>query len=238
MSAIRFSSTLLLLGALAAAVPAMAQPGWGRGGFGGYGGMGRGDWGSSRLSSRASNTRDDREGKVDAAQFTADDAGVALGHGPVAVTIVQGSTTGASDQPAYEAAVIDQLVKAGYDTIKPDPTSGQIAELRIVRDVLVPKEEKRKPVSGEVTVGAGTYGTFTGMALNVDLSKPRGALLSTRLEARLLDRATGKPLWEGRAEIATRDGDSRWSEQAIATRLAAALFERFPNGPSQKVASR
>ncbi|MBT2186463.1 DUF4136 domain-containing protein [Sphingobium nicotianae] len=238
MSAIRFSSSLLLIGALSAAMPATAQPGWGRGGFGPYGGLGRGDWGGSRLSRAASSAADPREGKVDAAQFTADDAGNALGHGPVAVTIAQGSTTGAGDQPTYEAAVIDQLVKAGYDTIKPDPNGGQIAEIKIVRDVLVPQEQKRKPVSGEVTVGASNYGTFTGMAVAVDLSKPRKALVSTRLEARLLDRATGKPLWEGRAEIATREGDSHWSEQAIATRLAAALFDRFPSGPGEKVASR
>ncbi len=68
-----------------------------------------------------------------------------------------------------------------------------------------------------------------GMALAVDLTKPAKALVSTRLMARILDRASGKVLWEGRADIVTRDGDSRWTEQAIATRLAAALFEDFPS---------
>ena len=35
-------------------------------------------------------------------------------------------------------------------------------------------------------------------------------------------------VWEGRAEMATRDGDSRWDQQAIAARLAEALFDGFP----------
>lgn len=79
-----------------------------------------------------------------------------------------------------------------------------------------------------MAVGVSNRGTMTGMAVNVDLSKPRGALVSTRLEARIRDRANDTLLWEGRAEMATRDGDSRWDQQAIAARLAEALFDGFP----------
>ena len=64
--------------------------------------------------------------------------------------------------------------------------------------------------------------------LTVDLSKPLPPLVSTRLEARIRDRATNAVLWEGRAEVATRDGDEKWSEQDIAARLAEALFDGFP----------
>ena len=67
------------------------------------------------------------------------------------------------------------------------------------------------------------------MAVNIDLSKPRSALISTTLEARIRDRASGRVLWEGRADIATRQGDEHWPATAIATRLAAALFDRFPD---------
>lgn len=233
----RLSSAALLIAAIACAAPALAQPGWGGGwGRSGWGSMRGGGWGESSLN--RSSAQDGREGRVDAAHFVADDAGDALDHGPIAITSAPGTTASSSDQTYYEAAVIDQLVKAGYDTTKPDPAGGQIAELKIVRDVLVPKEEKRKPVSGEVTIGASNYGTFTGAAIAVDLSKPKGALISTRLEARVLDRATGKALWEGRAEIATREGDSRWTEQAIAGRLASALFDDFRKTTGDEVASR
>lgn len=288
MPSYRISSVALLIAAIAGAAPAVAQPGWG-GGWGrpGWGSSMRGDLGGSHLNSRSADSRDSREGRVDAAHFVAADAGDALGHGPITVTTVTtapqsaADTRGADqfagdpeesrplepgaqgpsipgpvardseaqrldtraadtsgDRAVYEAAVIDQLVKAGYDTTKPDPQGGQIAELKIVRDVLVPQEAKRKPVSGEMTIGASNYGTYTGMAIGVDLSKPKKALVSTRLEARVRDRATGKPLWEGRAEIATREGDSKWTDQAIATRLAQALFDRFPDQAGGKVASR
>ncbi len=139
-----------------------------------------------------------------------------------------GTTPEARDQATYEAALVDQLVKAGYDTATPDPKGGQVLEIRIVRDVLRPEEQKRNPVSGEVMVGASNHGTMTGMALNLDFTKPKKALLSIKLEARIRDRVTDKPLWEGRAEIATREGDKHWDETQIANRLAAALFEKFP----------
>jgi len=237
MSICRLTSVAVLIAALAATTPATAQPGWGRSGWGAspYGG-----WGASRMPAR-STARDSREERVDAAHFVADDAGDALGHGPIAVVAAPedgGAAQTPGDRAYYEAAVIDQLVKAGYDTRTSDPEGGQVAELRIVREMLVPQEEKRKPVSGEAMVGVSNRGTMTGMAIAVDLSKPKKALISTRLEARLRDRATGKALWEGRAEIATREGDSKWSDQAIAGRLAAALFANFPDPSDDRVASR
>ena len=225
---------------LVAAAPTLARPGgWGGMGWGGSGwGASRMDpWGDDRLASRSSG-RDEREGKVDAASFAADDAQKLLGKGAITVSASPGTTSDASEQAAYEAALIDQLVKAGYDTTAPDPKGGQRAEIRIVRDVLVPEEQKRNPVSGAMSVGTGTYGSSVGMAVALDFSKPRKALLSTRVEVRIIDTATDKPLWEGRAEIATRDGDSRWNEQAIATRLAAAMFAQFPAGSERTVASR
>jgi len=256
MALFRLSHSLLLVSALACAAPSLGQPGWGRSDWGrsdwrgsdwrgsdwrGSDWRGSG-WGASRIGApRApafNRERDQREGQVDSAQFMADDAGDRLGQGIVTLTTISGTVDSVDDSAAYEAAMIDQLVKAGYDTLAQAPEdSGQIAEIRIVRDVLVPPEGKRKPVSGEMMVGTGTHGSMMGMALAVDLSKPKTALVSTRLEARLLDKATGKRLWEGRAEIATREGDSRWDEQAIAARLTETLFERFPNG-GEKVAAR
>ncbi|MBB5984267.1 DUF4136 domain-containing protein [Sphingobium lignivorans] len=223
----------LLIAALACAMPASAQPGWGTPGLG-RARAGADDWRSPRLA----RGQDEREGKVDAARFVAEDAGDALGHGPIAVSATTGGEARAGEPAVYEAAVIDQLVKAGYDTMKASPEGGQIAEIRIVRDVLVPEEQKRKPVSGEMAVGVSNYGSMVGMAVGVDLTKPRKALVSTRLEARVLDRATGKALWEGRAEMATREGDSRWTDQAIATRLADALFDGFPGKSGETLARR
>lgn len=221
---------LLLVTFLVSAGPVVAQPGWGHT---------RIDRAREPVISNSS--RDPREGQVDAARFIATGAGDQLGRGGVEISTLSGAVDDVTDHASFEAALIDQLVRAGYDTlppVKPEadvPTGGQIAELRIRREVLVPQEAKRKPVSGEMMVGTGTYGSMMGLGLAIDLSKPKKALVSTRMEARIIDKASGAPLWEGRAEIATREGDSRWSDQAIATRLAEAMFERFPHGPARVV---
>ena len=195
--------------------------------------------GSDPRTARASSRRDPREGKVDVSRFVGEgDAAQLLGHGPVTVSsqAVQEEPTslgGAQDylpqkaRAPFEAAVIDRLVAAGYDTMHADPAGGQVAELRVSREVLVPMEEKRNPVSGTAAMEVGTRGSAYGLAVNVDMTKPRNALLSTRLDARIRDKVSGKILWEGRASIATREGDSKWTDGMIASRLAEALFDDF-----------
>jgi hypothetical protein len=79
-----------------------------------------------------------------------------------------------------------------------------------------------------MSVGVSNRGSMVGMALHVDGSKPRTALIATRLEVRIRDRASGQVLWEGRAQMFCRDGDERWSDDAIAARLARSLFAGFP----------
>ena len=133
----------------------------------------------------------------------------------------------------FEAAVIDQLVKAGYETRPASGAEGQRAELRIVHGVIEPQEPPHKPVSGTMEVGISNRGSMTGMGINIDLTKPQKALLSTRLEARIRNSETGAVIWEGRAEIATRDGDADWPTQKIAARLAEALFREFPGKPGE-----
>lgn len=223
MSQARLPLALLILTAAAGADPVVAQPlgefggGWGRPGFD------RGQGPTRRGGA------DSREGKVQVSRFLAEDTDVrTLGHGPIGVAAMPGGTGDSRSGATFEAAVVDQLAKAGYDTVTPGAGSGQVAEVRVIHDVVRPEESKRNPVSGEATVGFGNRGSYTGLALNVDLTKPAKALVSTRLMARIKDRTSGAVLWEGRADIVTRDGDDRWTEQAIATRLAAALFEDFP----------
>ena len=222
MSQARLPLALLILTAVAGPDPALARPSdWGTG------------WGpvSPAPGPSRRNVADSREGKVDVARFVAQDIDVStLGHGHIGVGEMPGDTSVDARQSAsFEAAVIDQLAKAGYDTIAPDPAGGHLAEVRMIRDVVKPAETPHSPVSGETTIGASNHGSFGGMAIAVDLTKPAKALISTRLMVRIVDRASGKPLWEGRADVVTRDGDTRWTDQAIATRLAAALFEDFPS---------
>ena len=243
---ILLAATALILAAPSA--PLLAQPGgWGDG-YGGYGDSFRGrSFGDSLMDQRARSSRrgDPREGRVQVTRFVASDAPAdSLGHGAIAVTSLapSGRDGVPGDGPdldttqdylaqnaraPFEAAVVDRLIAAGYDTIHADPTGGQLAEVRVSRDVLVPAEVKRSPVSGTAAMEVGTRGSAYGLGVNVDMTKPRTALLSTRLDARIKDRVTGKVLWEGHSQIATRDGDDKWKDGAIAARLAEALFDDF-----------
>ena len=225
---IRRAALALIAGSLslslASSLAAQPRPGWGGGDD-----WSRSDWSGSDLRSSRQSTA--REGRIDVARFRAEGAaGEALGKGAIGVIAApaEAGAGDARDLATFEAAVVDQLAKAGYDVATADPTGGQVTELRLRRAMVEPEEAPHKPVSGAMTMGVSNHGSMMGMALAVDLSKPRKALVSTRLEVRIKDRNSDAALWEGRAEIVTREGDARWGYQAIAARLAAALFDGFP----------
>ncbi|MEY4237593.1 MAG: hypothetical protein RL339_194 [Pseudomonadota bacterium] len=210
-------------------------PGWGEPRWG------EPRWGEGRDAERSlRRERAAREGKVDVAQFrAAGDVALALGHGAIAV-VRPADESAAPDSrisATFEAAVENQLAGAGYDTLG-SATGGQIAEVRIVRAEAEPAEQKGKPLSGEMVVGVSNHGSMIGGALHYDGTKPRAALISTRLETRIRDRVSGQVLWEGRAEMLTRAGDDRWGDQAIASKLAAALFDGFPTRTGEPLAAR
>lgn len=213
--------TVAVLSVLALAAPAPAQPGvWGDRGWatapGGY-----------ASSARAASPS--REGKVQVARFVTEDPALAAALGKGTVSVVEAAATSpvdAREMATFQAAVIDALAGAGYQTATPD--GAHVVEVRVLHSIAEPQEAPRKPVSGEMAVGVSNRGSMMGLGINIDLTKPKGALVSTRLEARIKDRASGAVLWEGRADILTRQGDARWNDQKIADRLAAALFEGFP----------
>ncbi len=192
----------------------MAQPGpWGGP-----------DWPAARFDP-------DLETRIEVARFRADDpAAAALGSGPLAVIAMPGADPADPRLgPVFEAAIESGLLKSGYRAAVAGESGGQVAEVRIVRSEAAPAEEKRDPVRGQASLGVSNRGTMMGLAVQVDGSKPRRALIETRLEVRLRDRASGKVLWEGRAQMYAREGDDKWTDDAIATRLARALLGGFPD---------
>ncbi|MFM5930802.1 MAG: hypothetical protein ACKOPQ_07830 [Novosphingobium sp.] len=221
----------LLLAGIAA--PALARPG----GVGMGMGMGWRDdpFGDRYPSSQRIARSGPAEGKVEVTRFVAEDGGAdLLGKGTaISVPAPTGAGLGDADLRPFAAAVDDRLAAMGYQTATTAAAAGQLVELRVTRDVVVPEEGPKKPVSGEMEVGVSNRGTMMGMGINIDLSKPRKALWSTRLEARIRDVASGKVLFEGRADMVSRDGSDKWTESAIATKLATALFDKFPGKPGE-----
>lgn len=169
------------------------------------------------------------EGKVETETFasTAADA-PALGQGGIAIVPPAAPGDFGGSTAVFESALLDQLAQHGYNTAVSAAAAPQTAELRLVREIAVPEEAPRKPVSGVMETTVSNRGTGFGIGLSVDLSKPRKAMVSTRIEARIRDARTQAVIWEGRAEMLSREGSNRWTDQAIAERLATALFREFP----------
>ena len=164
--------------------------------------------------------------RVEVEAFQAADAAPLLGKGPITVAAAEG-TEAEWKLPVYEAAVVDQLAKLGYDTAVSGAEGGQIAQIGIRHEQVVPEEPKRKPVSGAMEVGVSNRGNYTAMALNIDLTKAKKAIIATRLDVRIRDKASNRVLWEGHAEAQTREDDDGLNNGAVAARLASALFAKF-----------
>lgn len=164
--------------------------------------------------------------KVEVEAFQAADAAALLGKGPITVAAAEGAEA-EWKLPVYEAAVVDKLAKLGYQTAVSGAEGGQVAQIGIRHEQVMPEEPKRKPVSGAMEVGVSNRGNYTAMALNIDLTKARKAIVSTRLDVRIRDKATNRVLWEGHAETQTREDDDGLNNGAVAARLASALFAKF-----------
>ena len=169
-----------------------------------------------------------REGRVQVATFVASTPGAAaLGHGSIVISPNTGPN--ALEDGPFEAALADQLVKAGYRTDAPSGGPGQAIEFVVSHELVQPPDPPHSPVVGGVSLGAGSRGwSGVGVGIGIDLSKPRGPLVATRLEARIRDAGTHELLWQGRAEVLSREGDRHWTERDIATHLTTALFRSFP----------
>jgi hypothetical protein len=177
-------------------------------------------------------TRDPREGKIQVQTFAASTPGVAaLGHGPITINAGRDGP----DVGLFEAAIADQLGHAGYQVGAAG--AGQALELVVTRQVIQPPEQRHSPIRGGVDVGVGvggggrhynSYGSGVGLGIGLDFSKPLSALISTEVEVRIQDATTHELLWQGRAELLSRETDKKWRPDAIAARVTAALFRNFP----------
>jgi len=225
----------VVLAASAASAMAQGMPGTG-GPWGGPPGGWQGRGGDGGYDQRIGQRQTEQPSKkIDVTAFRAADAVGLLGKGRIVVSrAVQAPGDEArldpgGKLPVYEAAVIDQLARLGYDTATAqDP--GQIAEIGVMHRVSVPEEAPHKKVSGAMSTTISNRGSGLGMALAVDLTKPAKAIIATRLDLRIRDKASGRVLWEGHAEGEAREDDGGIDNAAMAARLAGALLKKFPEG--------
>lgn len=212
---------LTALSALAFAAPAQAQ--WHHGGPMAGDPM-RDDW-----DSRAPRADPSRGiGRVTVTRLRSAAAEGVLGKGPIAIAPGDPADSGMeSGLPLYEAALQNQLARAGYDT--QGSGSGQIAEITLSHAEIQPAEPPHKPVSGVASTYVSNRGSGFGLGLNIDLTKPKGPVIGTRLDVRIRDRASGAVLWEGHAETSARETAAGIDNGKTAAKLTEALFSGFPD---------
>jgi hypothetical protein len=159
-----------------------------------------------------------------------------LGQGPIAVRAAPGMRADPLAFEPYRRAVTAELTGLGYQVVAGDEAV-QVAEVRIAQAVEQPGRG-RNPVSVGVGGGTGSYGSGLGAGVGIDLTRPPPQVTDTQLGVTILDRATNRPLWEGRADFAASINSQFGNAQAAATKMASALFAGFPGRSGETVVVR
>lgn len=153
--------------------------------------------------------------------------------GAAAVVPAAGMDPLSLETGTWLAAVQKEVALLGYGESTPG-AADRVVEVRVERETLT-SERTRNPVS--VGVGGSTGGWNSGVGLGLGFSFGGGPKqrMYTRLSVVIRDRASGKALWEGRAENTESAKDPRASVQQAAPRLAHALFAGFPGKSGETI---
>ena len=167
---------------------------------------------------------------VEVTRFHTPDSLVTLGRSAIAVVPAPGSDPASLETRLWLQAVEAELAALRFGSATPG-AADCVAEVRVERDVQRSANDtgrQRGPVS--VGVGGSTGGWNSGIGLGVGFNLgggPRSRVFS-RLAVTIRSRATGQPLWEGRAENVEKEKSKLASVDQAAPRMAHALFSGFP----------
>lgn len=172
-------------------------------------------------------------GPVEVTRFHAADLS-ALGHGTIRVEPAPGQADDMEFR-TYAGAVTHELTRIGYvEPLPGESGSRQVAELSLERHRYQPQRNSN-PVSVGVGGSTGSYGSGVGVGLGIDLSGPPPEQVETRMAVTILDRASGKHLWEGRASFVVR-ADSPMAQTSLgAAKMTEALFKGFPGESGETI---
>jgi len=174
---------------------------------------------------------------VEVTRFAAPAAGDArLGQGTISLRQAAGVDAGdLVDHAIYARAVADELTRLGYRVV-PD-MGAQVATIGMAQTTYQPGAE-RSPVRVGGNAGVGSYGSGVGLGVGIDLNSLAGrpqARTERRLTVSIRPADAPANLWEGRA-VFTASADSAYAtDQAAATRAAAALFAGFPGQSGETI---
>lgn len=172
-------------------------------------------------------------GPVEVTRFHAVDISP-LGQGTIRVAPAEGQTE-TLEWRGYAGAVARELTRVGYHELLPGETnSRQIAILKLERQRYQPTRDG-SPVSVGAGGSTGSYGSGVGVGVAIDLSGPPPEQVETRMEVTIVDAASGKHLWEGRARFTVR-ADSPLAQTSLGSaKMAEALFRGFPGTSGETI---
>jgi hypothetical protein len=134
----------------------------------------------------------------------------------------------------YAVAVTRELTRLGYTEMLPGESgSDQIAVMSLERRRFVPQPSSG-PVSVGVGGGTGSFGSGLGVGIGLNLSKP-SEQVETHLSVTIVDRASGRHLWEGRAAFSVKDSSPMAQTSLGAAKMSEALFKGFPGQSGETI---
>jgi hypothetical protein len=172
-------------------------------------------------------------GPVEVTRFNDPAMADRLGKGSIAVEPAPGMDPSSLEQRSYQIAVGRQLAAAGYTETALGGGS-QVALVRVSRSAFRPGRSDN-PVSVGVGGSTGGYGSGVGMGVGIDLSGPPPEQVTTELGVQIRDRASGRTIWEGRANFTVKASSPLAETQLGAAKMAEALFAGFPGNSGETI---
>lgn len=171
-------------------------------------------------------------GPVQVTRFHTGEAGL-LGKGGISVEPAPASDANSLEWQTYRGAVMHELQHIGYSEA-PAGSGGQVALMRITR-TSQQLDGGSSPVSVGVGGSTGSYGTGVGLGVGINLSPRPKALVDTELAVSIRERASGKVLWEGRAQFTVGSGSPLATTALAAPKMSQALFFDFPGNSGETI---
>lgn len=171
-------------------------------------------------------------GPVQVTRFNTGEAGV-LGKGGISVEPAPGSDASSLEWQTYRGAVMHELQHVGYSEA-PAGSGDQVALMRIAR-TSQQLGGSSSPVSVGVGGSTGSYGSGVGVGVGINLSPRPKAQVDTELAVSIRERASGKVLWEGRAQFTVGSGSPLATTALAAPKLSQALFFDFPGNSGETI---
>lgn len=171
-------------------------------------------------------------GPVQVTRFHTGEAGL-LGKGGISVEPAPASDANSLEWQTYRGAVMHELQHVGYSEA-PAGSGGQVALMRMTR-TSQQLDGGSSPVSVGVGGSTGSYGAGVGVGVGINLSPRPKALVDTELAVSIRERASGKVLWEGRAQFTVGSGSPLATTALAAPKMSQALFFDFPGNSGETI---